>query len=204
MKKMTDGLARQGRQVILASISSRRKQLMKLLKIKFKAVDSKYKEVLRHDLSHSELVKFLALGKARAAAKKYPRAIIIAADTIVSFRGQAIGKPKNQTEAFTMLSSFSGKSNLVVTGTVILDALSKQTIIFSAKNKIYFKKLSSAEIKKYIASGEPFDKAGGYNLQGLGFNLIKKMEGDFTTALGLPMAGVFNALKALGVKIKAS
>lgn len=189
------------RQIILASISPRRKQLMGLLGIKFKVVDSGYKEVMDPKFKPEDLVKFLALGKAHAAAKKYPRAIIIAADTVVSFGGKAIGKPKNKTDAEKMLKSFSGKAHYVITGVVVLDAKSRQIITGVEKIKIYFKKLSNQAISAYVKSGEPFDKAGGYNLQGPGFGLIEKIEGDFSNGLGLPMAFVFNALQKLGVNI---
>lgn len=90
------------REIILASVSPRREQVFRLLNIKFKVADSGFKEIVDPKLSHQDLVKFLALGKARAAAKKYPNAIIVAADTMVSFGGKIIGKPKNKE-----LSAFS-------------------------------------------------------------------------------------------------
>lgn len=176
--------------------------MFRLLKIKFRAADSGFKEVVDSKLSHKDLVTFLALGKATAAAKKYPKAIIIAADTMVSFRGKAIGKPKNKKEAVKMLKSFSGKAQEVITGVAVLDAQTRQVVTAVDKIKIYFKKLSAQDISSYVNSGEPFDKAGGYNLQGAGFELIQKIEGDFTCALGLPMSIVFNALEKLGVKME--
>ncbi len=175
--------------------------MFKLLKIKFKVVDSGYKEVVNPKLSHKELVQFLALGKAQATAKKYPKAVIVAADTMVSFKGKIIGKPKNKKDAEKMLKSFSGKAQELITGVAVLDASTKQVKVAVDKIKIYFKKLSDAEISAYVKSGEPFGKAGGYNLQGLGFNLIQKIEGDFTCALGLPMTIVFNALEKLEVEV---
>lgn len=189
------------RQIILASTSPRRKQLMGLLGIKFKVVDSGYEEIIHKHLTHQELVRFLALGKAKAAAKKYPRAIIIAADTMVLFRRRALGKPGNKSEALAMLKSFSGKRQEIITGVVIMDAASGKKFAAVAKSKIYFKKLSVREILRYINSGEPFDKAGGYGPQGLGLNLIDKIDGDFTNALGLPMGVVYNALERLGVAV---
>ncbi len=189
------------RQIILASVSPRRKRLFKLFDIKFKVADSKYEEVMHKHLGHARLVKFLALGKAKSAAKKYPRAIIVAADTIVSFRGKAIGKPKTPKEAAAMLKDFSGKTHSLITGTAVLDAQTGKAFTNVTKSEIYFRKVSRKEILNYVDSGEPFDKAGGYNLQGAGFNLIKKISGDFTNNLGLPMGVVFNFLKKLGVKI---
>lgn len=198
------------RQIILASISPRRKQLMELLKIKFKVVDSRYREVMSPHMRHGDLVKFLALGKAQAAAKKYmdsrlrgngKGAIIIAADSMVSFRGKIIGKPKTVTQARLMLKNFSGKAHYLITGAVVMDASTKQVLTAISKTKIFFKKLSEQDISDYVNSGEPFDKAGGYNLQAGGFNLLAKIEGDFTNALGLPMGFVFNALEKLGVNV---
>jgi septum formation protein len=189
------------KQIILASTSPRRRQLFKLLGLKFKAVDPGYEEIVDPKLSHTELVKFLALGKAHAAAKKYPNSVIVAADTMVSFNGKILGKPKNKKEAETMLKSFSGNAQDVLTGVVVLDASTKQVIVAVDKIKVYFKKLSTQDILSYIKTAEPFDKAGGYGPQGPGFNLIQKIEGEFTNILGLPMAVVFNALEKLGVKI---
>lgn len=189
------------RQIILASVSPRRRQLMELLKIKFKVVDSKYEEVLRSDLAPENLVKFLALGKAKATAKKYPNAIIIAADTVVSFKGKALGKPKTKKQAAEMLSRLSSKAHLVISGVVVLDAKTNRVISGFDKTKVYFRKLSESEIYSYIASGEAMDKAGAYGFIGKGFNLIKKIKGDVTTDLGLPLGFVFNALKKLGVEV---
>ena len=174
---------------------------MKLLKIKFKVVDSGYTEVMHKHLSHNELVKFLALGKARAAAKRYPKAIIVAADTIVSFQGKAIGKPRDKSDAIKMLKSFSGKPQDAVTGVVVLDASSKKVLTAVVECKIYIKNLSFAEISAYLKSGQAYDKAGGYGPLGKGLNLIKKIKGDYTTAIGLPMEFVFNALRQLGVEV---
>ncbi len=189
------------RQIILASTSPRRKQLLALLNIKFKAVDSGYEEILHKHLSHFDLVKFLALGKARAAAKKYPNALIIAADTVVSFQGRALGKPKNKKEARLMLSRLSGKSHYVISGAVVLDPKTKQIISGFDKVKVYFRKLSKADINSYLRSGEAIDKAGAYGFLGKGFNLVAKIEGDATTDLGMSMTFVFNALQKIGLKV---
>jgi len=172
-----------------------------LLGIEFKAADSGYEEIVDYNLSHRDLVVFLAFGKARSAAKKYPNAIIVSADTMVSFRGKVIGKPKNKAEAAAMLKSFSGKSQDVITGVAVLDAQSKQVVTAVDKFTVHFKKLSAKDIADYIKKGNPYDKAGGYNLQGPGLNIIRKLEGDFSCALGLPMTIVFNALEQLGLEV---
>ena len=189
------------RQIILATVSPRRRQLFKLFGLKFKAADSGYEEVFDDKMTPEQLVQFLALGKARAAAKKYPNSIIVAADTVVVFRGKVLGKPKNRSEAVAMLKSFSGKKQRLVTGLAVLDAASGKMVKEVIASDIYFKKLASAVIARYIKTENPYDKAGGYNLQGGGINLLAKIGGDFTNNLGLPMGKVFNALIKLGVKI---
>ena len=193
------GGLRSAQPIILASVSPRRKQLVSLLGIKFKAVDSGYEEIMDPKQKPEDLVKFLALGKAESASRKYPNAIIIAADTVVEFKGKAIGKPKNKAEAIKMLKSFSGRSQNVLTGVAVLNAKTKQVVTTTEKIVVYFKKLSDQDISSYVNSGEPFDKAGGYGPVGLGVNLIEKMDGEFTVCLGLPMLFVFNALQKLGV-----
>lgn len=186
------------RQIILASTSPRRRGLFKLFKIKHRAVDSGYREVMRNDLPHHELVKFLAVGKAKAAAKKYPQAVIVAADTIVSFQGKAIGKPKNRREAFKMLKNFSGKIHYEVTGVCVLNGASGKMSVAHDKTKVLFKNLSDQEILKYIATGQSSDKAGAYGPIGHGLNLIASFQGDITTSIGLSMQLVFRGFRTLG------
>lgn len=190
-----------GREIVLASISPRRRELMKLLKIKFKAVDSGYEEVMHRHLPHDQLVEFLALGKAKSAAKKYSSSIIISADTIVSFQGKAIGKPKNKSDLLKMLKSFSGKPQEAVTGTVVLDARSGKVFSDVSKVKIVFRKLSQKEILEYAEDKQAYDKAGGYGPIDKGINLLQSINNDYTIALGLPVSFVLNSLIKLGVKV---
>jgi septum formation protein len=187
------------RQIILASTSPRRKQLLEILSIKFKAVDPGYEEIMQPNLNHEEQVKFLAFGKAKAAAKKFPNAIIIAADTMVSFSGKIMGKPENEKEAFKILKSFSGKTQYIISAVAILDSKTKEIFCRAEKMKVTLKKLSSKEILGYIATKEGRDRAGGYAFQGVGFNLIEKVEGDITVSVGMPMTLVYNGLKRFNV-----
>jgi septum formation protein len=186
--------------IILASISPRRRGLFKLFDLNFKAVDSGYEEILHKHLSHSELVKFLALGKAKAAAKKYKNSVIVAADTIVSFNGKAIGKPKNRKDAFLTLKSFSGKSQDVFTGVAVMDAKTGKIFNEFCKSRVYFKKVSDKNINEYLDTGEAMDKAGSFGPLGKGLNLIERIEGDTTNVIGLPMEFVFKGLNKVGVK----
>jgi septum formation protein len=171
------------------------------MQLKFKVADSKYHEVLHKGMSHEALTKYLALGKAKALEKKYPEAIIIGADTLVSINGKVLGKPHTRIKAKQMLGILNGKSHQIVTGLAIFDAKNKRVFSGIDKVTVYFKNLTSVQIDEYVASGEPLDRAGAYALQGLGFNFIKRIDGDLTTAIGLPMSLVYNGLQKLGIKI---
>ncbi|HVY67335.1 MAG TPA: Maf family nucleotide pyrophosphatase [Patescibacteria group bacterium] len=183
--------------IILASVSPRRRQAFKLLNVPFRAVESGYEEVMDQRMKHEDMVVFLALGKAKAAAKKYPTALIVTADTIVSFGGLALGKPKTAGEAAKMLAALAGKWHRVVTGAVVMDAATGRLRRRVCINRVKFKKLSSGDIRKYVRLEHPYDKAGGYNLQNRGLELIEKFEGEFSNNLGLPLDFVFNSLAAL-------
>jgi len=187
------------KQIILASTSPRRKEILSRLGIKFKAVDTKYREVMHEHFKPNDLVKFLSLGKALAGVKKYPQAVVIAADTIVVLRGKKLGKPKNKAEAGRMLKEISGSKHLIVTGLTVIDATTRQVLSACAHNTVHFKKISPEEIAQYIATKEPMDKAGAYAVQGIGSKFIKKVEGDFTNAVGMPLKTLKGILKEMGI-----
>ena len=186
--------------IILASTSPRRKQLHEMLEGNFKVVDSGYKEVIRPRLGVAGVVKFLALGKAKAAAKQHPNSIIIAADTVVELGGKILGKPHTAAKAKVMLKQLSGKAHYIFTGVAVINAANGQEFLGVDKVKVVFRKLSGEEINSYVATKEPLDRAGAYALQGIGFKLIKEINGDLTTAIGLPMSLVYNGLQQLGIK----
>jgi len=189
------------RQIILASTSPRRIELMKKLRVKFEIFDSRYREVKHKRLTPGKLVALMAKGKARKAALKYPRAIIVAADTVVEFKGKVLGKPKNNIDAFRILKMLSGKVNYILTGLAVYNGASGKMFISVTKNKIVFKKYSDEVINKYIKTGEPKDKAGAYAIQGLGGKLVKKIVGDRNSAIGLPVKEVKKILKKLNTTI---
>ncbi|MCL5666247.1 MAG: Maf family protein [Patescibacteria group bacterium] len=175
------------RQIILASTSPRRRELLKHLGIKFQVADSGYEEVHHKHFKPQDLVKFLAEGKARSTARRYPKAVIIAADTSVYFKGKAYGKPKNLAQARSMLKGFSGKTHQVYTGLCVLDAKTGKTTVRAVKTLVTFRKLNSKGLKTYLMTGEPMGKAGAYAIQGLGAGLIEKVSGDYNNVVGLPL-----------------
>ncbi len=189
------------KKIILASGSPRRKELLEKIGLQFEVAASDIEEDLANGLPPRKLAEKLSLEKAVAAAKKYPDAVIIAADTIGVFDGKIIGKPHTPAEAVEMLSMLSGKSHLVVTGYTILDTGTQKSVTKSVETKVDFRSLTGAEIEAYVATGEPLDKAGAYAIQGLGALIVEKIEGDYYNVIGLPLSSLMESLKDFGLKI---
>lgn len=187
------------RQIILASGSPRRKALLKKCGIKFTVVESNTMEYFDPKLKPQELVEKLSLEKAKLVYKKYSESIIIAADTIVECDGKILGKPKDKKDARQMLEFLSGKTHSIFTGFAIID--DNKVITKSQETKIYMKMLKKSDIDDYLNTEEPYDKAGAYAIQEKGNALIEKIEGDFDSAVGLPINTLLVELKKLGVKI---
>lgn len=189
------------KQIILASSSPRRKALLEMIGLPFKAIESRFKEVMDDNLNHHDLAKKLSLGKAREVAKNYPNAIIIAADTFIVESGEYLSKAHTKEEAKTMLKKLSGKAHKVITGFTIIDTKTDKRLSKSQETKVYFKTLTNHEIDAYIVSGEPIEKAGAYAIQGLGSMLVEKIEGDYFNVVGLPIFSLAKSLEEFGVKV---
>lgn len=189
------------KQIILASTSPRRKELLTKLGLKFKTVFSDYEENMNSNLKPLELAKFLSKGKAEAVAKRYKKHIIIAADTFVVLRNELLGKPRGAAEARKMLKWISGKSLSVITGFTIIDTSEGKILSKAVETKAYIKKLTESEINNYIKTKEPMDKAGAFAIQGVGSAIVKKIEGDFFNVMGLPLNALSEALKKFGIYV---
>ncbi len=189
------------KQIILASTSPRRKELMEKLNLKFTAVSSDYEEDMTLKLKPLQLAKTLSTGKALAVVKKYPNHIIIAADTFVALNDKLLGKPHTKETAKKMLKQISGKAVSVISGLTVIDTSSGRKISQAVETKVYIKKLSDQEISGYIKTGEPLDKAGAFGIQELGAVIIKKIDGDFFNVVGLPLFVLSETLKKFGIKI---
>lgn len=187
--------------IVLASKSPRRKKLFKKLGIKFKIESSDYQEKMDLKLNPRELARHLSRQKAKAVAKKYKNAIIIAADTFVVLKGKLFGKPLVETKAKKMLKELSGKTHSVITGFTIMDTKKKKVVSRSVETKVYLKVLTQNEIDNYVKSKEPLDKAGAYAIQGLGKPFIKKIEGDYFNVVGLPLKALVKSLRDFDIKI---
>lgn len=177
--------------LVLASASPRRSALLSQIGLTFEVRPSDIVEPPHNIHSNnpaSEVTQNLALLKAAAVAQHFDDAIIIGADTLVSLDGKLLGKPADDADAFDMLTHLSGTSHEVVTGVALIDARTEHETVWSETTQVYFRKLHSAEITAYIASGETSDKAGAYGIQGRGAAFVRRIEGCYFNVVGLPLA----------------
>ena len=143
----------------------------------------------------------IAQQKTMAAAKDYPDENVVGADTVVVIDGKILGKPKDETEAFEMLKSLSGKSHDVITAYSFVN-LKKNIFLNDAEvTKVFFKNLSDEEINWYINTKEPMDKAGAYGIQGKGAYFVEKIEGDFFSVMGFPLGRFLRRLTEVGMDL---
>jgi septum formation protein len=182
---------------ILASVSPRRQELLRSVGLKFKTIPAHVDEDYIEGESPKQHVRRLAQEKAQLIAQKYPRAWVLGADTIVVIDGLILGKPKNKTQAKEMLKKLSGREHKVFTGFAVTQVASKVSHSDVVQSTVKFKKISAAELDWYIACDEPYDKAGGYALQGKGAYFIKSIRGSYTNVIGLPLCEVLETLKKL-------
>lgn len=187
--------------IILASASPRRKQLLKQLGLDFKVIPSEIEEKLNPRWQPRKQVEVLSEQKAYEVATKYKNAIVIGVDTMVSYNNEVIGKPKDEKDARFMLKRLSGKKQTVITAFTIIDTAKRKSVTKSVETDIWFRKISDQEMKSYIAKEKPFDKAGGYGIQSLGAVFVEKVEGDFLSAVGLPLFALAKELKKFGVNV---
>lgn len=189
------------RRIILASASPRRKKLLEQLGLKFKVSVSNFEEKIDKKLDPHILAKKLSLGKAKDVAKKFQNAIIIAADTFVTFEGEILGKPNDKKDARRMLKLLSGTAHSIITGFTIMDSDTGRYVSKSVETKVYLKRLTDKEIDSYIKTGEPLDKAGAYGIQEKGAIFVEKIEGDFYNVVGLPIFELSKELKKFNILI---
>ena len=191
---------------ILASASPRRKKLLQMIGLDFEVIPSQIEEIIEDKQSPEVLVKDLAYQKAVNVAKIKKKSnhikdrVVIGADTVVAKDDELLAKPKDFTEAYEMLSLLNNSCHNVLTGISIIR--NEEVVTDFKQTKVYFKKLTPQEIKDYIATGEPFDKAGGYGIQAKGSLLVEKIEGCFYNVVGLSINKFVSMLKKLGVDFR--
>ncbi len=185
-------------ELVLASRSPRRRELLSLLTDRFRVVESHFDEGSITESDPEKLVQLLSYHKA-AAAVVPEGTVVLGADTIVvSPDGEIFGIPANEAQARRMLELLSGRTHAVMTGVTLLGGGRQRT--FCEITRVYFRPLDAEEITAYIASGEPFDKAGGYGIQGGAARFVSRIEGDYYNVVGLPVAQLYLALREFGFR----
>ena len=176
-------------EIILASASPRRKELLELINVKFKIQASNIDEILDDRLNLEDKIEDLSYQKASSIADTVSGDfLVIGADTVVEIDGEILGKPKDKADAKRMLQLLSGKDHQVITAICLIPTNDKNNSVKThEKTKVKFIQLTEEQIDKYIESGEPMDKAGAYAIQGLGVMFVKSISGCYTNVVGLPI-----------------
>lgn len=186
--------------IILASQSPRRKELLERIGIhNFHIIAPDVDESTADGLPPAQIVEELSVRKARAAGAAGPDSLVIAADTVVALDGKALGKPHSEEEAFAMLSALSGREHHVYTGLTVLQG--ERAVTEHEETAVLFRGISPDEIRGYIATGEPMDKAGAYGIQGVGALLVSGIRGDYCNVMGLPVFRLGRILREFGVDL---
>lgn len=184
--------------LILASASPRRKELLELVGLEFDVVPGNVDEAFRAKETPRSHVRRLSREKASAVAEWHPDAWVLGADTIVLINGDVLGKPRTRDEAGEMLRKLSGRAHQVLSGFTLLRKAGGTVLTDAVESTVIFKDLSSEEIAWYSGTDEPYDKAGGYAVQGMGAALVREVRGSYTNVVGLPLCEVVEALRRVG------
>lgn len=202
--------------IILASASPRRKELLSQIGADFKVITSDVEEVVTKTIP-SEVVMELALQKALDVANKlntqnltennFTSKLVIGADTIVAVDNTILGKPKDKEDAFQMIKSIEGRAHQVYTGVAIVETSAipglpaSELAVFYDSTDVEVYAMTNSQIVEYINTNEPYDKAGAYGIQGLFGKFVKGIKGDYNNVVGLPVAKIYQELKKMGIDI---
>lgn len=181
--------------IILASASPRRKEILENVNLKFTVIASDIEEVILENEPPKDLVMRLAFEKCMDVAIKNKDDLVIGADTIVVLDNKVLGKPKNEEDAYNMIKSLSNKKHQVITGISLINLNSDKKVIDYVVSEVTFKDLSDELIRDYISTNESLDKAGAYGIQGYGSLLVESINGDYFNIVGLPISKISNLLK---------
>ncbi len=186
--------------IILASASPRRRELLARVGLEFQVIPSCTEENIlpdetpeQHAIRLSEEKSLEVAGRSEVVGRWF-----IGSDTIVVRDDVILGKPADAEEAAAMLRSLSGRTHRVISGYAVHDRQTGETRSAAVTTRVYFKQLTEAEIGEYIATGEPFDKAGSYAIQGIGAFMVPRIEGSYTNVVGLPLCEVIATLEEMG------
>ncbi len=190
---------KEGDSIILASESTRRVDILRMLGVSFSIIPPDVDERKEKGESPREYVLRLSYQKAYRVGSHFPDKWVIGADTAVVCRGKILGKPESDEDAFAMLQMLRGKWHKVITGYCVLNL--SQSIVYRdvVETRVFLRDLSDEEISRYIETSEPLGKAGSYAVQGKGGCMVKEIKGSYTNVVGLPICEVAEALLSLGV-----
>ena len=185
--------------LILASASPRRAEILRAAGIPFTVLSSAVDETPLPGETATDMARRLAAAKAElVAARAVGPAIVIAADTVVALDGAVMGKPRTSDDARHMLEKLSGRTHSVITGVALVRLPDVERREFTEITQVHFTALSDEEIVRYLSSGEPFDKAGAYAIQGVAGRFIPRIDGCYFNVVGLPLSRLCRELTALG------
>lgn len=191
-------------QFILASASPRRKEILEQVGVAFTVSASRKKEETIRKAPEKVVMELSAQKAEDVAESAGVNTIVIGADTVVSYKGQILGKPKDEKEAESMLLKLQGTVHQVYTGVTIVikgENGERRTLRFYEETKVFLRSMTVEQIRSYIATGEPMDKAGSYGIQGRFAVYVKRIEGDYYNVVGLPIQAIYTALRGEGIPL---
>lgn len=186
-------------EIVLASASPRRQELLRQVGLTFRIIPSQVNEEITEPMSPGALVEHLSLMKAQAVASQVPDALVLGSDTIVVVDGDVLGKPRDRADAIAMLQRLSGRAHEVMTGVALV--CSERHMVAHEVTKVRFASLTGEQIERYVDSGEPMDKAGSYGIQGRASAMISSIDGDYFNVVGLPLCRTVQMLSHFGVNV---
>ena len=196
LRRLLDGL-------VLASSSPRRRELLTTLEVPFEATNPDVVETMKDEESPEDTVLRLALTKAKVVAERRPNRPVVGADTLVVLDGQALGKPADAARARQMLMNLRGRVHRVITGVAVIDGVCGSARTALCESRVLMRNYSASEIDQYIASGSPFDKAGGYGVQDCTLNPVSHVDGCRANVIGLPLCTMTRLLKESGSNVES-
>jgi septum formation protein len=185
--------------LILASSSPRRRDLLSSLGLTFQVVPAELQEIPSPHECAKDFALRVAEKKALVVGDRYPHAWVIGADTVVVIEGEILGKPHNREDAKRMLQQLANREHVVITGYVLVKVAEGKNIGGIEETRVKIDALGEREIEWYVNTGEPFDKAGGYAIQGKGAFMVEWIEGSYTNVVGLPLCQLIRLFKDVGI-----
>lgn len=183
--------------IVLASKSPRRKELLEKCNVSFICDPADIDETLKKDIPLKDAIQDLSLRKAKTVLERHPDCLVIGSDTIVVLENEVLGKPKDHNEAYEMLKKLQSHTHHVITGIAFVS--NKKTFTDVSISEVTFAPMSDDEINEYISTGECDDKAGAYGIQGFGGKYISNINGDYYAIMGLPLNKVYEELKNISL-----